>query len=352
MDKDLLDIYTDYLISQTKYATATKLSDILDQEVSHDKITRFLSKSDLTNLEFWKYIKPLVRKHNSQYDVLCLDDTISEKPSTDENDIVCWHHSHAKGVHVKGINIVSCMLSTSNLSIPIDYEIVKKDERYYDKKDKRYKRRSKVTKNQMFQNMINRAVINHVKFKYILADSWFCSKDNMNFIHHTLSKKFILGMKSNRVVALTDYARRSKDFIKLSDLDIADGESLKIWLKDMNFPVLLTKRIFINENGTKGILYLVTNDLEIDSDQLYHDYQKRWQIEVYHKSIKQNTSLSASPTKVEKTQRNHIFCSLVAFCKLEMLKIKTSLNHFALKYKLLVRSNDIALKQLYEIRNS
>ena len=55
MDKDLLDIYTDYLISQTKYATATKLSDILDQEVSHDKITRFLSKSDLTNLEFWKY---------------------------------------------------------------------------------------------------------------------------------------------------------------------------------------------------------------------------------------------------------------------------------------------------------
>nr|WP_156860531.1 hypothetical protein [Francisella hispaniensis] len=103
MDKDLLDIYTDYLISQTKYATATKLSDILDQEVSHDKITRFLSKSDLTSLEFWKYIKPLVRKHNSKYDVLCLDDTISEKPSTDENDIVCWHHSHAKGIHVKGI---------------------------------------------------------------------------------------------------------------------------------------------------------------------------------------------------------------------------------------------------------
>lgn len=42
------------------------------------------------------------------------------------------------------------MLSTSNLSIPIDYEIVKKDERYYDEKDKKYKRRSKVTKNQMF----------------------------------------------------------------------------------------------------------------------------------------------------------------------------------------------------------
>ncbi|MEY8715309.1 transposase, partial [Francisella philomiragia] len=161
-------------------ATATKLSDILDQEVSHDKITRFLSKSDLTSLEFWRYIKPIIRKHNNEYDVLCLDDTISEKLSTDENDIVCWHHSHAKGVHVKGINIASCMLNASILSIPIDYEIVKKDERYYDKKEKRCKRRSKVTKNQMFQDMINRAVINHVKLKYILADSRFCFKD-MNF---------------------------------------------------------------------------------------------------------------------------------------------------------------------------
>ncbi|ABK90472.1 transposase [Francisella tularensis subsp. novicida] len=169
MDKDVLDIYTDYLISKTKYTTATKLSDILDQEVSHEKITRFLSKPYLTSLEFWKYIKPLVRKHNSEYEVLCLDDTISEKPSTDENDIVCYHHSHAKGVHVKGINIVSCILSTSNLSIPIDYEIVKKYKRYYDEKDKRYKRRSKITKKQIFQNMINRAVINQVKFKYILT---------------------------------------------------------------------------------------------------------------------------------------------------------------------------------------
>ena len=82
-------------------------------------------------------------------------------------------------------------------------------------------------------------------------------------------------MKSNRAVALSDYARKNKVFIELSKLDIADGESLKIWLKDVNFPVHLTKKIFINENGIKGILYLVINDLEIDSDQLYHDYQKR-----------------------------------------------------------------------------
>ncbi len=39
MSKQLPDIYTDYLISQNQYATATGLSALLDGEISHDKIT-------------------------------------------------------------------------------------------------------------------------------------------------------------------------------------------------------------------------------------------------------------------------------------------------------------------------
>ncbi|MBM3208641.1 MAG: transposase, partial [Chlamydiae bacterium] len=34
-------------------------------------------------------------------------------------------------------------------------------------------------------------------------------------------------------------------------------------------------------------------------DQIYDVYKKRWRIEEYHKSIKQNASLEKSPTKVE-----------------------------------------------------
>ncbi|WP_395167823.1 hypothetical protein ACGP04_08395 [Piscirickettsia salmonis] len=32
--------------------------------------------------------------------VLSLDDTVEEKPYTDENDVVCWHYSHSKSAHV------------------------------------------------------------------------------------------------------------------------------------------------------------------------------------------------------------------------------------------------------------
>ncbi len=42
IDKDMLDIYSDYLISSFSYTTATGLSSILGNQISHDKITRFL----------------------------------------------------------------------------------------------------------------------------------------------------------------------------------------------------------------------------------------------------------------------------------------------------------------------
>ena len=47
MGNKLLDIYSDYLICQNKYATATGLSDLLSGDISHDKITKYLNSVDL-----------------------------------------------------------------------------------------------------------------------------------------------------------------------------------------------------------------------------------------------------------------------------------------------------------------
>ncbi|SCY48859.1 Transposase DDE domain-containing protein, partial [Legionella israelensis DSM 19235] len=99
-------------------------------------------------------------------------------------------------------------------------------------------------------------------------------------------------------------------------------------------------------NGSTGVLYLVSNDMTSSAERLYEVYQKRWRIEEYHKSIKQNASLNKSPTRTVKTQSNHIFAAIIAYCKLEMMKIKTKLNHFAIKYKLILRANQIAMQEL------
>ena len=97
MNKNLLDIYYDYLIAQNSYATATGLSQMLDGQVSHDKITRFLNGAEYSSKELWEYVKPNIRKiEEPTGGVLTLDDSIEEKPYTDENELISWHYSHEK----------------------------------------------------------------------------------------------------------------------------------------------------------------------------------------------------------------------------------------------------------------
>ena len=347
MNKELLDIYSDYLISQNHYATATGLSDLLEGSISHDKVTRFLNKNHFGSKELWCYVKKHVRQYEEEVGgVLSLDDTVEEKPYTDENDVVCWHYSHSKSAHVKGINILTSMVTYKNTSVPIGYETVLKDIKFTDLKDRKEKRKSNISKNEHFRNLINCAINNQVKFDYTVADNWFSSKENMNYIHTKLNKLFILGIKANRTVACSLDDKINRNYQPVKSLDLKDGEAIDVYIQGINFPVRLMKKIFTNEDGSTGHLYLITNDLVTDGDGLYKIYQKRWKIEEYHKSIKQNASLAKSPTKTVRSQCNHIFASIVAFCKLETLSVKIQLNHFALKYKILVRSNQIAFEEL------
>jgi hypothetical protein len=349
----MLDIYTDYLICQNRYATATGLSELTDNAISHDKATRFLSADEYTSQHLWHLIKPEVRKYQqAQGGVLILDDTIEEKPYTDENDIVCWHFSHAKNDHVKGMNLLSCLVRYGEVSFPIGFEVVKKDVCYWDEIETRYKRKASISKNELFQGLVSQAVKNKVSFDYVLADNWFGSKANMELIHYGLKKTFIFGIKSNRTAALSEQAKIRGQFQKVSSIALEDEQATKVWLKGLDFPVQLLKKIFTNEDGSAGSLYLVTNDLTIVTDRIYEVYQKRWRIEEYHKSIKQNASLAKSPTKTARTQNNHIFAAIWAFCKLEMLKVKTCLNHFAIKYRLILRANQMAFKELRELRGT
>jgi len=159
-------------------------------------------------------------------------------------------------------------------------------------------------------------------------------------------------LKANRLVALSEEARKKGQYQNLNTLDLKDGEARKLWVKGLSLPVSLIKKVFKNEDGSSETLYLVTNDLESSADRIYDIYQKRWRIEEYHKSIKQNNSLEKSPTRTESSQKNHLFASLIGYCKLEFLKMKTNLNHFALKYKLILKANQMAYLELRKLKQS
>jgi hypothetical protein len=349
MTKNLLDIYSDYLIAQNKYATSTGLSDLLDGKISHDKITGFLNKNNFTSKDLWSYVKTKIREiQQEKGGILIIDDFIQEKPYTDENEITAWYYSHAKHRSIKGVNIISSMIRYNDTAFPINYEIIKKDISIScNIKTKQIKRKSSISKNEPLRSMLSQIEKNNIFYDYVLADVWYGSKKNMSFIHNKLNKKFIFGIKANRLVWLLDTKGQHQN---IKDLNIKEKQKMIVTLKDLSFPVALIKKTFINEDQSTGTLYLVTNDLNLDADQIYTIYQKRWIIEDYHKSTKQNASLAKSPTKVIRSQSNHIFASIIAYCKLEFLKLKTSLNHFALKYSLLVKANRACFIELNNLQ--
>ena len=98
----------------------------------------------------------------------------------------------------------------------------------------------------------------------------------------------------------------------METLDIEAGTAHKVWLEQVDFPLLLVKQVFLNKDNTQGFLYLITSDLTLDGDQITRLYQRRWQVEEYHKSLKQNASLTCSPTRTVRTQTNH-YQSFVLF---------------------------------------
>jgi hypothetical protein len=90
MDRQLLDLDKDYLISSFHLATVIGVSTLLEGAISHDKITCFLSKSDFTSADLGQLVKPFVRPIQSEEAVLIIDDSIEEKLYTDESEFICW----------------------------------------------------------------------------------------------------------------------------------------------------------------------------------------------------------------------------------------------------------------------
>jgi hypothetical protein len=82
-DRELLDLYSDYLISSFGQTTGTGLSALLGGSVSHDRIQRFLSQREFTSADLWHVVKPHVRAIERPDGCGCLiiDDSISEKRS-------------------------------------------------------------------------------------------------------------------------------------------------------------------------------------------------------------------------------------------------------------------------------
>jgi DDE superfamily endonuclease len=345
----IADLYSDYLLASFGATTATGLSDLLEGEISHDQVTRYLAGPKKTATDLWRTVKSFVREVQSVAGVLIIDDSIEEKPYTDENDIVCWHYDHSKDRMLKGINFLTALYSSQGVSVPVGFHLVAKTEKYTDPKTQKEKRRSPVSKNEVCHELIKQAVRNGILFRFVLFDVWFASAETMVFMKHKQRRDFICPLKTNRKVALSQTDKQQGRYVRVDTLELEAQATREIYLEGVDFPLVLVKQVFTNEDGSIGMRYLVSSDPTLSFADVTTTYHKRWGVECYHKSLKQNVSLAKSPTHTVTTQTNHFFAALCGFIKLERLKMKTHLNHFTLKSKLYLNALHSAFSTLRQL---
>jgi len=330
----IADLYSDYLLASFGATTATGLSELLEGEVSHDQVTRYVAGTKKTASALWRTVKSFVRDVPAEAGGLILDDSLEAKPYTDENDIVCWHYDPSTDRLLKGINCLTALYSSQGVSVPVGCHLVAKTETYLDPKTQKEKRRRPVSKNTVGQELIKQAGRNRLSFRFGLCAVWVAAADPMVFIKHTQHRDFLCPLKTNRRVALSKADKPQGRYVRVDTLELEAQATREISLEGVDFPLVLLKQVFTNEDGSISIRYLVSSETTLSFDDVTTTYHNRWGVECYHKSLKPNVALAKSPPPTVTTQPNHFFAALWGFIKLERLKMKTQLNHFTLKSNL------------------
>lgn len=125
---NLLDLYTDYLLVSPTYITATGLSRVTGNEISHDKVTRLLSWF-IDSKTLWSQVKLMVHERTSREGVLIIDDSVELKPYAKSNLFINWHYDHNEGKCVKEVNFVTSFYYSPehDMGLPVGMEFVIKN---------------------------------------------------------------------------------------------------------------------------------------------------------------------------------------------------------------------------------
>ena len=346
---EILDLYSDYLIASFSQTSATGLSRLVP-DLSHDQVTRFLGGKEFDNKDLWKIVKPHLRQIQDEDAVLIFDDTIEEKAFSDESELICWYYDHTLNRNVKGINLLSALYYSNDISLPVSLHFVQKTERVTDSKTGKDKWESPLSKNEVLRQMITSAIHRQIPFRYVLADSWFSSDKNMEFIKISAKKDFIIPLKDNRNIYLEAASSNKRNPVKITELEFNTETMCDVWLEGLSFPVHISRQVFLNEDGSCKTLYLCTSDLTLLDSGIASIYKKRWKVEEYHKSLKSNASFAKSPARRVGSQLNHLFSSVVAFVKMEVCRIGSGLNHFKQKARIYLASMKSAWAELQEVK--
>lgn len=294
--KCTLSMYISYLLSEAKYVSCSRLGELMN--ISHDSVNRFLNRENLGHKELFSESKKQLELEGG---TLSVDDTVLDKLYSYYMSLVDYFWSGKHHRSVKGLNLITLYYTDiKGNHLPINYRI-------YDKSEGK-------TKNDYFLEMLEEVLEWGVKPSFVTGDSWYSSVQNLKVIrNHHLGLQF--GLKSNRRVSL-----KKNQFVQIQKLDIPE-EGLEVWLRE--FGHVRVFRTMLKNQQRHYAVYLPNNEplAVFDRKRFIELHNKHWQIEQYHRVIKQVCHIEQFQVRSQTAIRNHIFSSLCAYVRLQHLRV-------------------------------
>jgi len=311
------ELYCSFLKVTSQRYSSLALSEVSPIELSHDSISRWLEEAKCQPKDIWNEVKECVLGSGSG--IIVADETVLNKNRSNKIELVRWQYSGTEHDILKGIGMLNFLWVDENRDVcPIDFRI------WEPKEDGQ-------TKNDQFREMLKIAKGRGVKPEAVVADSWYGSLDNCKCIRD-LGWNWVIGLRKNRIVNHQE---------KLEDLTIPEG-GIKVHLRGYG---LITVFWFVTKNGRTD--YFGTNIETPTKEKIVSLVGKRWEIEVFHKELKQTCGLECSQARASRSQRNHIVLSVLSWIKKQELRRKQDITFYRQKWNIIKES--IATQLEYEL---
>jgi hypothetical protein len=298
--------YIQFTIASPKVYSATeaeRVSTAKPRPPAHDAYTRLLTRLEPDSEQLWAETQPLIRPEEG---VLVLDDSTLDKPHAQFMPLVGSHWSGKHHRVVRGINLLTAVWTDGSAIFPCDYRVYRKT---VDQK----------TKNDHFRDMLDVAAQRGMKPKYVLFDTWYGSLENLKHIR-TMGWTFLTRLKSNRLVSVARGPVRA-----LAEHAITATGTV-VWLP--GYGELKVFRLVATNGDT---FHWATNDLELTPTRQEELAGWSWNIEEFHRGLKQHTGVERCAVRRIRGQLNHIGLSIRAFVRLEYHRIKSGISWFQAK---------------------
>lgn len=175
------------------------------------------------------------------------------------------------------------------------------------------------TKNDHFREMLKFSKERGLNPEAILTDAWYSSLDNLKCIRN-LGWNWVMRLKKNRRV------NRNK---RLNEIEVSESGT-KIHLRGYGWIMVYR---FVDQDG--HTIYLGSSFEGKTTKEIQAFAQKRWEIEVFHRELKQTCGLERCQARTSRAQRNHIALSILAWIKQATVRQADNLTHYRQQWEVI-----------------